>query len=118
MLLNGGGFSEYQACPAYRPATQVNHVPGLRMTVFRGIFAHGGNDDTVLQFDFADLQWSEEFHVFPSGRRCIATRLFDARSGAVVSGKLMGSETKRQATWPASRQNYGFLAKIDLGIMQ
>src|SRR6202030_4677588 len=95
--------------------SQVNQVPGLRMTVLGGIFAHGGNDDTVLQFDFADLQWSEEFHVFPTGTRCIATRLFDARSGAVVSAELMGSETKRQATWPASRKNYGFLAKNILG---
>src|ERR1700731_2834144 len=95
MFLNRGGFSEYQACTAHCPASQVNQVPGLRMTVFSGIFAHGGNDDTVLQFDFADLQWSEEFHVFPSGTRCIATRLFDARSGAVVSTKLMGSGTKR-----------------------
>jgi hypothetical protein len=31
----------------------------LRMTVLGGVLAHGRNDDTVLQFDFADLQWSE-----------------------------------------------------------
>src|ERR1700688_2185119 len=99
MLLKCGSLGEYQACTAYSPAAQVNHVPGLRMTVLGGIFAHGGNDDTVLQFDFADLQWSEEFHVFPSGTRCIATRLFDARSGAVVSAKWFPSKMKRQGQY-------------------
>ena len=29
------------------------------MTLLRGVLAHGGNDDTVLQLNFADVQWSE-----------------------------------------------------------
>jgi len=67
MFLNRGGFSEYQACASYGPAAQVNQVPGLRMTVVSGIFAHGRNDNAILQFDFADFEWGEQFHHFPSG---------------------------------------------------
>jgi flagellar biosynthetic protein FliS len=69
-------------------------MPGLRVSFLGGVLAHGRNDNAILQFNVANPQWREEFHVtWPSDEyepRDICAWLFDAPANDVVSGRIAG----------------------------
>lgn len=54
-------FDVHQPGPALGAAPQVNHMPIGRVTVLRGVLAHGRYADAVAQRHPAQGQWLENF---------------------------------------------------------
>ena len=53
-------LGEYDRGAAHRAGPEVDEMPLARETVLRGVLTHRGNDDAVLEGDFAEGDGGEE----------------------------------------------------------
>src|SRR5882672_2646758 len=63
--LNGSRFCDDERGAADGSAAEMNEMPGLRMTIHGGVFAHRRDEDAIFQINFAEANRREKGGHFP-----------------------------------------------------